>query len=296
MNTINNQLRPTSCLLCDSDPAKIFRRFSKSGYAIYQCMNCGGLFVYPQISETELLSIYGEDYFRRGNKYTFESANQYSDSTQKNDSQKIAYLQRYQPTGRLLDVGCATGGFLKIAQEAGYEIAGVEVSEYAVSAAREHLAADIFHGDVLSAHFPAKAFDIVTLWDVLEHLRDPHVTLQEIVRILRPEGILCLSTGDASSFIAKALGKYWHLLTPPQHVFFYTPNSLRKILEQHGLTQQALCYMGKKTTLDFVLFKARETFGPAVEPLRVMCNMLKLQHVSVTVNLHDIMTVIARKE
>jgi SAM-dependent methyltransferase len=266
--------------------------FKKNGYSINRCADCGLLFVAPQPSPEELLAIYDADYFRRGNKYRPKSG---EDPNRLNDQSKIELLHRYRTSGRLLDVGCAMGGFLQVAQESGFEVTGVEVAESAASHVRDNLGIPVFNCDLATANLPAESFDVVTMWDVIEHLPDPHPTLAGIHRILRPGGLLLFSTGDASSHWARLTGRYWHLMTPPQHLFFYTPQSARSVLDSNRFDCKEFLYPGKTATVDFILFKAGETFGSVVTPFRAAAQALNLDQLGVYVNLRDIMTAVAEK-
>lgn len=136
--------------------------------------------------------------------------------------------------GSLLDVGCATGVFLDEARRAGWRTTGIEVSRYAVEVARGR-GLDVRQAPVEAA-VPADArFDCVTLWDVIEHLRDPCGTTASLARLLPSGGVMALSTGDVSSLAARLSGARWHLFNLPEHLFFFSPRSLRALLGRAGL-------------------------------------------------------------
>ncbi len=253
------------------------------------------MFVHPKPSLNDMMELYSADYFRRGNKYSCDQGNRGLDPNRQNDLVKISVLQRYRPSGRLLDVGCGMGGFLEVAREKGYDVSGVEVSEYAAGHVQNELGIDVANCGLPEARLPSESYDLVTMWDVIEHLDDPRPTLQEIHRILRPGGLLALSTGNAGSLWARITGRFWQLLTPPQHLFFYDDKSLVKALELKGFAVKEILYLGKHTTMDFILFKARETFGLVVLPVLAIATALRLTKARVAVNLFDIMTCIAEK-
>lgn len=290
----NGGIRPTHCPLCGAT-VSFTLRFVKRGFPIYHCGCCQVLFVWPQPTPDELASLYGADYFRRGNKYCGAERATTTDPNRDNDLAKLELLRRYQPDGRLLDVGCAMGGFLAVAREQGYDVSGVELSAYAANHARHSLGIEVANCDLLSAGLSAAHYDLITLWDVIEHLADPVATIAEVSRLLRPGGVVALSTGDAGSAWARLSGRYWQLLTPPQHLFYHTESSLRLLLSRQGLDTIEMRHMGKCTTVEFVLFKARETLGAAVAPLAGVARWTGLSHCRVRLNLGDIVTCIARK-
>lgn len=282
------------CILCGPEDG-VSMRFVKNGHAIYRCLACGLMFVYPQPSSEELVQLYDIDYFKRGNKYLTGDGAKTESLTFDQDAQKLEVVKVHKSAGRLLDVGCAMGGFLSLARREGFEVQGVEVSEFCARYVKEHHGIDVHNGDLLSARFHASTFDIVTMWDVLEHLSNPQGAVSDAYRVLRPGGFLCVSTGDSGSACARIMARLWHLLTPPQHLFYFTKKSLVKCLTRSGFKVQDLSHRGKRAKLGFILFKARETFGPIVEPLQLLTRALKLDSLALHVNLYDILTCVAQK-
>jgi SAM-dependent methyltransferase len=136
--------------------------------------------------------------------------------------------------GRLLDVGCATGIFLDGMRRLGWHVAGVEPSSSAVAYARVRFDLDIFAGRLEDAHYPAASFDVVTLWDVLEHVHEPRVVLAEIARILRPGGLLVLSLPNPDSLEARLLGSHWLGWDLPRHLNLFRPMFLQRHLANAG--------------------------------------------------------------
>ena len=140
--------------------------------------------------------------------------------------------RRCPPYG-LLELGCGTGVFLQAAREMGWEVHGVEVSTYASDQARSR-GLDVVTGAVESLDLPAATYDCIALWDVIEHLRDPAGVLRMAARALRPGGVLAMSTGDITSLCARVTGPRWHLFNLPEHLFFFSPASLRRLLAAAG--------------------------------------------------------------
>jgi SAM-dependent methyltransferase len=134
---------------------------------------------------------------------------------------------------RLLDIGCGTGAFLDEARRQGWDVRGVEVSAYAVEQARRR-GLEVVHGPIEDFLPAAHAYDCVTLWDAIEHVRDPLGVLQAAGRALRPGGVLALSTGDVTSLCARLTGPRWHLFTLPEHLYFFSPAALNRLLARAG--------------------------------------------------------------
>jgi SAM-dependent methyltransferase len=139
----------------------------------------------------------------------------------------LSTLRRLCPGGRLLDVGCATGDFLVEARRAGYEAAGLEISDYAAGVAKER-GLDVFPGGLGDFPAPQGSFDIVTMFHVLEHMEQPGEALRtHVKRLLRPGGILVVEVPNFASLRARLDGAEWEDLRPEQHRYHFTPRSLR---------------------------------------------------------------------
>ena len=142
--------------------------------------------------------------------------------------------------GRLLDVGCSAGLFLELARDAGWDVHGIEPSEWLAERARARLGGELIScSSFEQTPLSDATFDVVCLWDVLEHVTDPDQVLAKASRILRPGGILALNVPNLQSRIARLLGPRWPLLLP-EHLFFFSPASLRLLFARHGFTVPSL--------------------------------------------------------
>jgi len=159
--------------------------------------------------------------------------------------------------GRLLDLGCAAGYFLDEARRAGWQVRGVELSPYAAQRARER-GLDVTQAPLEQFPLPTASFDCVTLWDVLEHVRDPAGVLAGAARAVRPGGVLALSTGDVTSLCARLSGRHWHLFTLPEHLYFFSPQALRRLLERVGCRIQRVTREVQWVPLAYVLERLRK--------------------------------------
>ncbi len=149
-------------------------------------------------------------------------------------SKRSSFIIRYKQSGVLLDVGCANGVFLKwMEQLQGWQLYGVEVGEFAAETARQK-GLNVITGTLESAVYPQSFFDVVTLWDVIEHVHQPVETLKEVNRIMRPDAILVMRLPNLSSIDAKIFGKYWAGFDAPRHLYAFTIPNLQKLLEQAG--------------------------------------------------------------
>jgi SAM-dependent methyltransferase len=148
----------------------------------------------------------------------------------------INRMKTYSRAGKLLDVGCNIGLFLKVAREEGFDVTGVELNRDCAAYGRENFGLEI-HSEYLDAiGFPSGSFEVVTLFDVLEHIPDLHNFLKEVRRIIRPGGLLVVQSPNLGSLMAELTGSQWSWLTPPDHLYHFTPETLQLLLHESGFT------------------------------------------------------------
>jgi len=167
---------------------------------------------------------------------------------------KLDDLQRYVPSGRLLDVGCGTGFFIDAARGRGYQVAGVDLSPVPAAYCHDSLGLDVTVGSLYDYKAPTGAFDVVTIFQTIEH--DPHTAelCAELYRIMAPGGILMVTTPAADGFVARAMGKRWFGYRNVEHVTFFSRRSLRYALEQAGFEIVFVdIEHGKRLTAKYVL-------------------------------------------
>jgi len=160
--------------------------------------------------------------------------------------EKISFLAKHRTGGSLLDVGCGVGAFVRAASLAGFQAQGIELSAQAVEFGRRAWGITVRHGDVLEERYPAGSFDVVTLWQVLEHLAQPIATLQRIHQLLRDGGLLILAVPNFASIQSRVFRSRWYHLEVPRHLFHYTPTSLRSIVHAQGFRVLQLHYHSRE--------------------------------------------------
>jgi SAM-dependent methyltransferase len=152
------------------------------------------------------------------------------------NAKRYRYITRYKHAGRLLDVGCATGIFLQGVRSLGkWELYGVEVNEQIAHFAQGR-GLDVRSGTLEQAKFENEYFDVVTLWDVLEHLHDPVGSLHEIHRILKPDGLLVIRVPNLNSWDSGLFGRYWIGYDAPRHLYVFNSETLSHLLDTAGFS------------------------------------------------------------
>lgn len=220
------------CNLCGSTESQLL--FNKDGYPIVRCQRCDMVFVGESLDQIDFGDLYGESYYTGGNDKVFEDYLGQERGRRALARRKLWSLRRLVPHGKLLDVGCAAGFFLVEAQRH-YEVHGVELSEFSSKFAREHLGLNVFNGTLLEAALPSGHFDLVTLWDVIEHVPNPREVLAEVSRVLKPGGHIILTTGDVGCAYAQARGPDWHLMGPPWHLYYFSRITMAHMAREAGL-------------------------------------------------------------
>lgn len=151
---------------------------------------------------------------------------------------KIASLLGRNPESiRLLDVGCSSGAFLLSARKLGFQVEGVEPSADAAETARS-MGLQVFNGFLEQARYPDASFDAVTLIEIVEHVRDALALLRECARILRPGGVVLITTPNAHSWTARSMGHRWagfSLNAMGGHISFFSPHSIGVLATRSGL-------------------------------------------------------------
>lgn len=135
--------------------------------------------------------------------------------------------------GRLLDVGCGNGGFLMLAQQAGWQVEGLDFDEGAVSTARSRGLA-VRCGGIEVLDWRGECFDVITICHAIEHVHDPASVLRRLHSLLKPGGSLWLDTHNFGSIDAARFGPAWRDLDPPRHLVLFNPESLRRCLAEAG--------------------------------------------------------------
>lgn len=195
-----------------------------------------------------------------------------------------------------LDVGCATGEFLLAGRGFAQELHGTDISAYAIDVARRRGLENLQAGSFSALEYSPARFDLITMWDLIEHVEDPATVLRKAFEYLKPGGYLVLSTGDVESLTSRLMGRFWHLMIPPFHTYFFSRRTIERYLRTAGFTEIRVTYPGKVVPLDFMLEKAARLVSPRLsQRVQPLLRRLKLGRVRLSVNLFDIMTVHARK-
>jgi 2-polyprenyl-3-methyl-5-hydroxy-6-metoxy-1,4-benzoquinol methylase len=223
---------------------------------IVQCNRCHLVFSNPQLQPERVLDIYRavEDPLYR----------EESSARERTFARSLLQLQDLaKPPGRLLDVGCYTGVFMKVAATAGWKVTGVELSAWAAAIALREGHGQVHASALEDAGLEAASFDVITLWDVLEHLGRPAAMLENVRRLLKPGGIVAVSTHRVDSLAARLLGGRYPFFMD-MHLVHFSRSTLERMLRACGFEVLACRRHVRVLRLGYFLdrLEARARFWP----------------------------------
>ncbi len=224
------------CPLCKGAAREVI--FTKKGFDLVRCGSCNLAYIGQPPTPDELQKLYS---FEAG--YQTDFANDVSSEAKfhtKTARLSYAALSQHRSGGKVLDVGCSAGFFLKEALAHGWDAHGLEYSPDTANVAARNPGLHIKSGTLEDAHYEAKSFDVVTLWDVIEHVPDPLQTMHGVHRVLHDDGLVAISTPNIDGLfpqlsyrVAKQLD-YWPHPEPPHHLSQFSGQTLGLLLARAG--------------------------------------------------------------
>jgi SAM-dependent methyltransferase len=149
-------------------------------------------------------------------------------------------ISKFKKGGKILDIGCSSGAFLGTMDKTKWELYGTEISPDTAEIARMNTGGKIFTGEASGAAYRPDYFDVITSFDLLEHIHDPRSFLMKVREWLRPGGIYCLNLPNLDSWEARLFGSYWYGLEMPRHLTHFSPASLSHVMKSLGFEQAVL--------------------------------------------------------
>ena len=227
------------CPLCNS-PARlkfqaqdVNRRLSPEKFNYYQCLNCGLIFLWPVPDDPG--GYYPRDYYAIPaslERLTFQA---------QSDRYKIDLVQKFVSGGRLLEIGPAYGSFAFLAKQAGFEVHAIEMDEECCRFLSEVVGVRAIHSaQAASALAATGPYQVIALWQVIEHLPDPWLVLEAVARQLLPNGILVVATPNPEAFQFRLLGRFWAHLDTPRHLALIPASLLTRRMQTLGLSSLLL--------------------------------------------------------
>lgn len=254
------------CFLCGADDYDVVyearrdrekdddlvRKFRASGDELLidqlvRCRRCRFEYVNPRLRSEMIFSSYVE-----GDDPTYVSQ---LEARERTFAASLSQIERLAGgRGRLLDIGTAAGAFVAAAGKHGWDAEGCEPNKWLAEWGARHYGIRIRQGSVFDQPYEAGSFDVVTLWDVIEHTVNPREMLDRCRTLLKPGGVLIVNYPDIGSWIARLLGRRWLFLTSV-HLYYFTRSTMRRMLESAGFTVEVVRPHVQRLELDYVLFR-----------------------------------------
>lgn len=240
MNFPEKDLETIPCEICKSMD---FRKlYDKEGLGVVKCSKCGLIYVNPRLTDAARKRMYESnaldptDYLLRNrevDRKTFGERMDYIEMRMK----ELGVLDARNPRkhgSKILDVGCAIGVLLEVARERGWDAKGIELAKETSAYCRNKLELHVETGTIQQSKFRDKSFDVVACTGTIEHFSNPLDVLRHARKKLKDDGILLMTTPDIGSLHAKLFGKHWLQVKPLEHIFYFSPETAKKLLEKAG--------------------------------------------------------------
>lgn len=217
---------------------------------VVKCNRCGLIYVNPRIRSDVIFKAYseGEDpnfvSQAKGRELTFAKC--------------LKLIEKYTKgkKGKILDIGTAGGSFLHVAKKKGWEVYGLEPNKWMCDWCKKNYGIDISSKSLFDQNYPSNYFDVVTLWDVLEHMPDPNKALKECSRILKEKGVFVVNYPDIGSILSKIMKRKWIFLLSV-HLFYFDRRTIKKILKKNGFDVITIKPHFQKLSLGYLIFRTK---------------------------------------
>ncbi|MBL7196717.1 MAG: class I SAM-dependent methyltransferase [Candidatus Omnitrophica bacterium] len=251
---------------------------------IFRCLKCGLVFIHPT-DENCLYKKYRE---AQDNEYLFEE-----ESKRLSARTVLKRIEKFVEIGKLLDIGCAAGFLLSEAKRRGWDVCGVEPSEWMVKFSKERLHIDILQGAFEEKDSPPDNFDAIVMLDLIEHLLDPKAALTKVRTLLKPNGILCITTPDVDSMMSRLLRAQWWGINQ-FHLFYFSRNTLTMMLNLTGFKILKYRWHTRFFSLYYILKLLKNYLNTNMMPSLLLHNKFLISTL-IKLNLFDQIEVYAQK-
>ena len=276
------------CIVCEAaDAAPLYP-------GILRCRACSYVFADMRLTDEELFQLYNEEFFTGAEFSDYASDERYF---RKNFELRFKELRKFIDPSRhrrLLEIGSAYGFFLDTVRRHFESAEGIDITDAGTLHARERLGLDVVQADFLAHDYGARKFDVVCMWDTVEHLREPQRYVEKIAAHTDRGALLALTTGDIESMNARLRGRRWRLIHPPTHLHYFSPATVGRMLGRHGFEIVYNRYCGFWRSFGNVAYNVlvlRQNKPRLFKPVE----RTDLARLGFYLNLYDIMYVIARR-
>lgn len=292
-NASSLDLETAACPICGPVASAVIR-YDFDPYKVVACSSCGLNYLSPRLTEEAILKLYKDEAYYNSNisGQGYDEYLEISENWEKTFTLRLKQVAPYKSAGRALDIGCGPGYFLAAAQKFGYDVYGLDPSDYIVEMAKKTWGDRVQLGLIESADYEPESFDLIVAFDTFEHIYDPNKFLEAIYGFLKPGGVLAITTPDPTSMLSKISGKNWVSYKLPEHVFYWSPETIRRILEKNFEVLE-IRSAGQYATIGFLLRRVFRISGNPGKFISAIINFLN--HFSIYSD-NGSLTAIARKK
>jgi 2-polyprenyl-3-methyl-5-hydroxy-6-metoxy-1,4-benzoquinol methylase len=215
---------------------------------LVKCQHCGLVYQNLQKQQKELKGVYNEAYFKSSNsiRMGYDDYLQDKENIERTSSKRLDFIERIIRPSTLLDVGCAYGFFMNIANQRGWRSKGIDIAYPACQYARDSLGLDVLCSDIQTAPLEEYSFGLITLWDVIEHLSNPRQVLGKLHKLLKKRGRLIFTTPDVRSIPARIARHRWiGFKSRDEHLWYFSRQTISRLIESSGFKVERIFYVGK---------------------------------------------------
>lgn len=269
-----SDLETATCPICGPS-AQAVPRYDFPPYRVVGCSSCGLTYLSPRLTQEAILKLYKDEAYYNSNisGQGYDEYLEISDNWVKTFTRRLKQIAPYKSAGRALDIGCGPGYFLTAAQNLGFDVHGLDPSDYIVTMAQKQWGDRVQLGLIESANYQPESFDLIVAFDTFEHIYDPKKFLEAIHGFLKPSGVLAITTPDPTSTLSKISGKNWVSYKLPEHVFYWSPETIRRVLEENFEVLE-IRSAGQYATLGFLFRRVFRLSGNPNKFLTAIINFL----------------------
>jgi 2-polyprenyl-3-methyl-5-hydroxy-6-metoxy-1,4-benzoquinol methylase len=281
------------CAAASTNPLLTIKEFR-----IVRCAVCGMVYVDPRVRNEEIFNIYRNEYFKHGGEGGYEDYELIAPLRKKTFQKWYADIERFLPADHAtaLDIGCAAGYFLEHLTSKGWRhVEGIELDRRMLDGLRK---SNFNVSDLpLEQFVPSHRYHLITLFDVLEHLPDINNDFTKLSAMLDDNGIIALVTPNFASFQRRIFGKRWFQFKPREHIYYFTPTSLRKIAEKHNFSVVYLAASGQFADFSFLQNRFASYHFPLLGSLfSLACLMFRLKNKFWYMNTGSMFAILKKKK
>lgn len=255
-----------NCIICEGNRfTEVYdlKKISNKPYKIIKCLNCNLVSIYPIPTRNFIKEYYNNPLYPKSAYFRNMTVNFYGSPEVKLFLKGLNLIEKfYHEKGKILDVGCSSGVFLNMAKSRGWETVGIDISKDFVNYAKKNFELDVRLGYLEDFSFEENSLDVITLWDLVEHLTEPNKLLIEVYRILKPGGIILILTPDQDSLIKKitdlsykiSFGKWKtpvSVVYDIHHLYYFSIRNITKLLNKIGF--KTIYLVKEETILDRII-------------------------------------------